>query len=159
MNRPRLFLSAVSSELRTVRQRVAATVRTLGFDPVSQDDFPTGHGELRQWLREQIDACEGLIQIVGQGYGAEPREVDADYGRVSYTQLELLYARRQHKKTWPIIAGEQVQRDAPLEQLDLPAGDADHPVTDVQLDSATLVAWLRARRAPTQCHPRRQPAP
>ena len=127
MNRPRLFLSAVSSELRTVRQRVAATVRTLGFDPVSQDDFPTGHGELRQWLREQIDACEGLIQIVGKGYGAEPREVDADYGRVSYTQFELLYARHQGKKTWLIIAGEQVQRDSPLEQLDLPAGDADHP--------------------------------
>ena len=127
MNRPRLFLSAVSSELRTVRQRVAATVRTLGFDPVSQDDFPTGHGELRQWLREQIDTCAGLIQIVGQGYGAEPREVDADYGRVSYTQFELLYARRQRKKTWLIIAGEQVQRDTPLEQLDLPAGDADHP--------------------------------
>ena len=127
MNRPRLFLSAVSSELRTVRQRVAATVRTLGFDPVSQDDFPTGYGELRLWLREQVDGCEGLIQIVGQGYGAEPREVDADYGRVSYTQFELLYALRQHKKTWLIIAGEQVQRDSPLEQLDLSAGDADHP--------------------------------
>ena len=127
MNRPRLFLSAVSSELRTVRQRVAVTVRTLGFDPVSQDDFPTGHGELRQWLREQIDTCAGLIQIVGEGYGAEPREVDAGYGRVSYTQFELLYARRQGKKTWLIIAGEQVQRDTPLERLDLPAGDADDP--------------------------------
>ena len=127
MNRPRLFLSAVSSELRTVRQRVAATARTLGFDPVSQDDFPTGYGELRQWLREQIDGCAGLIQIVGQGYGAEPRDVDADYGRVSYTQFELLYARRQRKKTWLIIAGEQVQRDTPLEQLDLSAGDADDP--------------------------------
>ena len=127
MNRPRLFLSAVSSELRTVRQRVAVTVRTLGFDLVSQDDFPTGHGELRQWLREQIDTCAGLIQIVGEGYGAESREVDADYGRVSYTQFELLYARSQHKKTWLIIAGERVQRDTPLEQLDLSAGDADHP--------------------------------
>ena len=127
MNRPRLFLSAVSSELRTVRQRVAATVRTLGFDPVSQDDFPTGYGELRQWLREQIDSCAGLIQIVGEGYGAEPREVDANYGRVSYTQFELLYARHQRKKTWLIIAGEQVQRDSPLEQLDLSAGDADDP--------------------------------
>ena len=52
MNRQGLFLSAVSEELRTARQAVAAPVRTLGFDPVSQDDFPTGHGELRQWLRE-----------------------------------------------------------------------------------------------------------
>ena len=44
MNRPRLFLSTVSEELRTARQAVAATVRTIGFDPVSQDDFPTGYG-------------------------------------------------------------------------------------------------------------------
>ena len=69
INRPRLFLSAVSAELHTIRQTVAVTVRTLGFDPVSQDDFPTGHGELGQWLRTQIDSCEGLVQIVGEGYG------------------------------------------------------------------------------------------
>ena len=40
MVRPRLFLSAVSAELRTARQSLARTVRTLGYDPVSQDDFP-----------------------------------------------------------------------------------------------------------------------
>ena len=152
MNRPRLFLSAVSSELRTVRQRIAATVRTLGFDPVSQDDFPTGHGELRQWLREQIDTCAGLIQIVGEGYGAEPPEVDADCGRVSYTQFELLYARRQRKKTWLIIAGEQVQRDTPLEQLDLSV-DADHPdPADRQAQRRKLQQGYIARlQAETTC--------
>jgi hypothetical protein len=41
----------------------------------------------------------GLIQIVGQGYGAEPPMVDANYGRVSYTQFEFLYAREKKKKT------------------------------------------------------------
>ena len=126
MNRPRLFLSAVSEELRTVRRAVAATVRTLGFDPVSQDDFATGYGELRHWLREQMDSCEGLLQIVGDGYGAEPPDVDADYGRVSYTQFEFLYARRQGKKTWVIIAGEHCQRDTPPARLDLPR-DPAHP--------------------------------
>lgn len=92
MNRPRLFLSAVSEELRTARKDVAAMVRTLGFDPVSQDDFPTGQGELGQWLRRQLDSCEGVIQLVGRGYGAEPPTVDPAYGRLSYTQFELLYA-------------------------------------------------------------------
>ena len=120
MNRPRLFLSAVSEELRSARQAVAATVRTLGFDPVSQDDFPTGYGELRQWLREQIDSCEGLIQLVGHGYGAEPPEVDPKDGRVSYTQLEFLYASLQGKKTWVIVIGEGCHRDKPRDQLDLP---------------------------------------
>ncbi len=126
MNRPRLFLSAVSEELRTARQSVAATVRTLGFDPVSQDDFPTGHGELRQWLREQLDSCEGLIQLVGQGYGAEPPEVDPEYGRVSYTQFEFLYARHQSKKTWVIVIGQDFVRDKLPDQLDLPR-DPSHP--------------------------------
>src|SRR5574337_631080 len=120
MNRPRIFLSAVSAELRTARQAVARTVRTLGYDPVSQDDFPTGYGELHQWLREQIDGCEGLIQLVGEAYGAEPPAANWEFGRVSYTQFELLYAVRKGKKTWVIVIGEQCGRDTDLQQLDLP---------------------------------------
>ena len=126
MSRPRLFLSAVSEELRTLRQRVAATVRTLGFDPVSQDDFPTGYGELRQWLHAQIGSCEGLIQLVGNAYGAEPPDVDPEYGRVSYTQFEFFYARDHGQKTWVIIVGEHCHHDKPRDQLDLPR-DAAHP--------------------------------
>lgn len=126
MDRPRLFLSAVSEELKTARQAVARTVRTLGFDPVSQDDFPTGYGELRQWLREQLDSCEGLIQLVGNGYGAEPPEVDPEYGRVSYTQFEFLHARKLKKKTWIIIIGKDFSRDKPPGQLDLPR-ERNHP--------------------------------
>ena len=139
MNRPRLFLSAVSEELRTARQAVAATVRTLGFDPVSQDDFPTGYGELRQWLREQLDTCEGLIQLVGQGYGAEPPDVDPEYGRVSYTQFEFLYARHQKtKKTWIIVIGKDFVRDKLPDQLDLPR-DPSHPDPDgYQVERRTL---------------------
>ena len=127
MNRPRLFLSAVSSELGSARLSVAATVRTLGFDPVSQDDFPTGHGELRRWLREQIDACEGLVQIAGLGYGAEPPDGDAEFGRVSYTQFEFLYAQSKAKKTWLLIAGQDCKRDTAIAQLDLPRDDPEHP--------------------------------
>ncbi len=126
MSRPRLFLSAVSEELRTARRTAAAVVRTLGYDPVSQDDFPTGHGELRQWLREQIDSCEGLIQLVGFGYGAEPPDPDPEFGRVSYTQFEFLYASKQGKKTWLFIAGATYPSDKPPDQLDLPR-DPAHP--------------------------------
>jgi hypothetical protein len=118
--RPRIFLSAVSAELRTGRQAVARTVRMLGYDAVSQDDFPTGYGELRQWLREQIDGCEGLIQLVGAAYGAEPPEADPDEGRVSYTQFELHYAAREGKKIWVIVIDDQCHRDTAVEELDLP---------------------------------------
>jgi hypothetical protein len=126
MNRPCLFLSAVSGELRTSRKAIAAVLHSLGYDTVSQDDFPTGYGELRQWLRTQIERCEGLLQLVGDAYGAEPPDVDPDYGRVSYTQFEFLYARLQGRKTWVIEAQPACPRDTPVAQLDLPA-DPLHP--------------------------------
>ncbi|MBS0179743.1 MAG: DUF4062 domain-containing protein, partial [Nitrospira sp.] len=138
MNRPRIFLSAVSEELRTVRRSVAATVRTLGFDPVSQDDFPTGYGELRGWLREQVDSCEGLIQLIGQAYGAEPPDVDPDYGRVSYTQFEFLYAQKQGKKTWVIVIGRDFEPDKPIVELDLPQAHGHSDPFGYQIERRTL---------------------
>jgi tetratricopeptide (TPR) repeat protein len=126
VKRPRLFLSAVSSELRSARQLVASTIRTLGFDAVSQEDFPTGHGELREWLREQIDSCEGLIQLVGHTYGAEPPLIAPGEDRLSYTQFEFHHARRQKKKTWVVVIGDEYARDHVIQELDLPL-DRAHP--------------------------------
>ena len=51
-------------------------------------------------LRKQIDQCKGVLQIVGNCYGAEPPEPDPQFGRVSYTQYEALYARSKGKKVW-----------------------------------------------------------
>jgi tetratricopeptide (TPR) repeat protein len=120
MDRPRLFISAVTTELLGARQVVASAVRALGFDAVSQENFPTGSGELRQWLREQIDACEGLIQLVGHAYGDEPPTVESNGARVSYTQFEFLYAIERKKKTWVIVIGNDYPRDEALDQLDRP---------------------------------------
>ena len=141
MNRPRLFISAVSEELRTARKEVAATVRTVGFDPVSQDDFPTGYGELRNWLREQIQSCDGIIQLVGRGYGAEPPEADPDFGRISYTQYEFLCSSHLGKKTWVVVIGEGFGRDKPVDQLDRPL-DADHPDLSTIRPSASSFSMI-----------------
>src|SRR5271165_1330606 len=128
MNRPTVFISCVSPEFRQTRSRVAAILTRLGYTPVIQEIFGTEPGDLRQVLRDKIDACEGLIQIVGQGYGAEPPTVDANYGRVSYTQFEFLYAREKKKNTWLIFAGQACTRDTPLDRLDLPLpNDPAHP--------------------------------
>ena len=126
MNQPSVFISCVSPEFRQTRSRVAAILTRMGYTPVIQEIFGTEPGDLRQVLRDKIDACEGLIQIVGQVYGAEPPAVDSDYGRVSYTQFEFLYARSKKKKTWLLFAGEDCARDTPLERLDLPS-DSAHP--------------------------------
>jgi len=126
MNQPAVFISCVSPEFQHTRNRVATILTRLGFTPVFQEIFGTEPGDLRQVLRDKIDACEGLIQIVGQGYGVEPPTVDAEYGRVSYTQFEFLYGRSQKKKTWLILAGKGCTHDMPLDRLDLP-NDPAHP--------------------------------
>lgn len=121
MSRPRLFVSAVSSEFGSLRKEVEEVARRIGFDPVSQDNFGYGNGELLNWLKLQIDSCESLVQLVGKAYGAEPERVTSEFGRVSYTQFEFLYADQQGKKTWIIIVGDGCDRDRPVEALDLPA--------------------------------------
>ena len=146
MNQPSVFISCVSPEFRQTRSRVAAILTRLGYTPVIQEIFGTEPGDLRQVLRDKIDACEGLIQIVGQGYGAEPPMVDADYGRVSYTQFEFLYAREQKKKTWLLFAGDACTRDTPLERLDLPNDPAHPDPAGYQAERRALQLTYRDKR-------------
>jgi len=104
--RPTIFVSAVSAELRSARQLVANTLTFLGYEPVWQEVFGTEAGDLRVILREKIDQCKGVVQLVGQCYGAEPSEADKEFGRVSYTQFEALYARKTGKKIWYLFIDE-----------------------------------------------------
>jgi hypothetical protein len=109
--RPTIFISAVSKELRSARQLVANTLTFLGYEPVWQDIFGTETGDLRQMLRTQIDQCKGVVQLVGQCYGAEPPSPDPEFGRVSYTQYEALYARKKGIKVWYLFMDESFPMD------------------------------------------------
>lgn len=125
---PMIFVSAVSAEFAQSRQLVVNVLTRLGYTPVFQDIFGTESGDLREVLRRKIDRCEGLIQIVGDGYGAEPPTVDTEFGRVSYTQFEFLYAAKKGLKTWVLEVGDGFPRDRPADQLDLPpAGSTADP--------------------------------
>jgi len=109
---PLIFISAVSRELRSARQLVANTLTFLGYQPVWQDIFGTETGDLRSVLRKKIDKCKGVVQLGGQPYGAEPPAVDGEFGRVSYTQCEGLYARERGKKVWYLFIDETFPIDA-----------------------------------------------
>jgi tetratricopeptide (TPR) repeat protein len=110
--RPPIFISAVSRELHSARQLVANTLTFLGYQPVWQDIFGTEGGDLRGVLREKIDHCQGLVQLVGHCYGADPPTPDEQFGRVSYTQYEALYARKRGKKVWYLFIDETFPSDA-----------------------------------------------
>ena len=90
---------------------MANTLTFLGYQPVWQDIFGTETGDLRSVLREKIDQCKGVVQLVGQCYGAEPPTPDEQFGRVSYTQYEALYARKCGKKVWYLFMDERFPVD------------------------------------------------
>ena len=85
---PVIFVSAVTRELKSARQLVANTLIGLGYQAVWQDIFGTEQGDLRGMLRRQIDACHGVVQLVGRRYGAEPPVPEDASPRMSYTQFE-----------------------------------------------------------------------
>ena len=74
--RPVIFISAVSKELGSARQLVANTLTFLGYEPEWQDVFGTEQGDLRGMLQRRIDASKGVVQLVGDCYGAEPPTPD-----------------------------------------------------------------------------------
>ena len=109
--RPAIFISAVSRELKSARQLVANTLQFLGYEPVWQDIFGTEQGDLRAMLRQKIDGCKGVVQLAGKCYGAEPPAPDEQFGRVSYTQYEALYARARGKKVWHLFLDDDFPGD------------------------------------------------
>jgi len=123
--RPPIFISAVSKELGSARDLIAKTLQFLGYKPVWQDIFGAEQGDLRAMLRRKINKCSGVIQIVGQCYGAEPPAPDKQFGRRSYTQYEALYARQRGKKVWYLVLDEGYPIDTheaePVEVLGLQA--------------------------------------
>lgn len=109
--RPAIFISAVSRELKSARQLVANTLIFLGYEPDWQDIFGIEEGDLRAMLRRRVDVSNGVVQLVGNCYGAEPPMPDAKFGRVSYTQYEALYAKSKGKKIWYLFLDETFPAD------------------------------------------------
>ncbi len=122
MLRPRIFVSAVTSELQTARQLVASTLSALGYEPIWQEIFESSAGDLRSMLERKIDSCGAVIQIVGDAYGAEPPQPDEQFGRVSYTQYEALYARSRNKPVYYLFAKPDFPIDHPVAAVDVPQG-------------------------------------
>ena len=146
--KPRIYISTVPSELGSIRQLTAKVLRRMGYEPVWHDILGTEPGDLKEVLRHEIDPCQGLIQIIGRAYGAEPPAPDPEFERVSYTQYELLYARRRNKRVWLLFAEDGCTHDQPPAQLDVPS-DSIHPdPAGFQAEQRALQdAWRERMRA------------
>ena len=116
-SRPRVFVSAVSSELRAARQLVANCLRVFhDVDVVFQEELGMEAGKLLAVLRQKIDESAGVLQLVGEAYGAAPPGKVPGFGPVSFTQYEFLYALKQNAPQTERPQKERPQEEHPRTQ-------------------------------------------
>src|SRR6516164_6133913 len=101
----RIFISAVTRELGSVRKLVKKALEDNDYHAVEQDNFPADYRDLKAKLRDRISSCDAVVHIAGQCYGAEPPERPADAPRRSYTQLEYDMAVELGKPVYVFITG------------------------------------------------------
>jgi tetratricopeptide (TPR) repeat protein len=118
----RVFISATSKDLGTVRELVEQALLTMGCMPVEEANFPPDYRSVREMIEEKIAGCEAVIHIVGVRYGAEPDPSTLPEGaaRRSYTQMEADIARKLGKKLYLFVCSEDFPYDqAPAESEEL----------------------------------------
>ncbi len=104
-DRPEIFISAASGDLRSCRQLIKEALLTLGCVPVEQTNFPPDAATVREMLRTKISACHAVVHLAGEVYGAEPQERKPDDPRRSYTQLEYDIGRELKKPVYVFVCG------------------------------------------------------
>ena len=109
----RVFISATSKDLGTVRELVKQALLTMGCMPIEQTNFPPDYRAIREMIEEEIAGCEAVIHIVGIRYGAEPDPSTLPEGaaRRSYTHLEADIARKLGKKLYLFLCPEHFPYD------------------------------------------------
>jgi tetratricopeptide (TPR) repeat protein len=108
----RIFISAVTRELGSVRKVVKKALEDNDYRALEQDNFPPDYRDLKDKLRRQIDKCDAVVHIAGHCYGAEPRQRPADAPRRSYTQLEYDIAVELKKPVYVFVTGASFPADA-----------------------------------------------
>src|SRR5437879_2586780 len=107
----RIFISAVSRELKSYRTLVEQSLQTRGYTPVFQDIFELTDQQIVELLRDKINPCEAVICLIGQAYGAEPSNPVSVYGRRSFTQLEYFFGRERSLPTFLYLTTEGILPD------------------------------------------------
>lgn len=84
----RIFVSAVSKELKSYRTLVVQALQRRHYKPVFQEIFDLTDEEIIELLERQISSCDAMICLIGYRYGAEPSRPLDPFGRCSFTQFE-----------------------------------------------------------------------
>jgi tetratricopeptide (TPR) repeat protein len=107
----RIFISAVTRDLGSVRKLVKKALEDNDYHAVEQDNFPPDYRELKEMDHKWIASCDAVVHLVGHCYGAEPSERPPDAPRRSYTQLEYDVAVELGKPVYVFVTGADFPAD------------------------------------------------
>jgi hypothetical protein len=113
MATPKIFISATSADLGTVRHSVKEALLAIGCMPVEQRNLPPDYRKLVDFLKTTIAQCDAVIHIAGTRYGYEPDPSSLPTGveRRSYTQMEYEFAQELRKRTYSFVCSEDFPYD------------------------------------------------
>ena len=114
----RVFISATSADLSSVRDVIYKALRVKHHVPIEQDDFAPDYRSVSDMLTEKISGCDVMIHVVGMHYGAEP-DLDGlpdSATRQSYTQMEAQIANTLNKRLYIFICPEDFPYDPSPEE-------------------------------------------
>ncbi|MCY2964436.1 MAG: tetratricopeptide repeat protein [Planctomycetota bacterium] len=129
--RRRVFVSAVSAELKRYRELAAQKLQLRGIVPVFQETFGLTDQKIVTLLRDKIvgtpaePGCDAMLCLVGDIYGAEPSAPLPGFPRRSFTQWEYFIAREKKIPIYRLLTSSEFQPPNPVSQ------SADH--ADLQL--------------------------
>jgi tetratricopeptide (TPR) repeat protein len=125
----RVFISAVSGELKSCRGEVARVLRRKELEVRDQEHFRQGPATLLEQLAAYIEKCDAVILLIGERAGAFPSDEQAAalgavpifqqycretaQSRASYTQWEFLLAKHHRKLTYLFFTGDGFEPDGP----------------------------------------------
>ncbi len=115
-DRPNVFISATTRDLRSYRDTVRDAILTLKACPVVQDDWPPDYRSVSKILQKEIAECDAVICLIGPVFGQEPKKRDKDDPRRSYTQLEHDIAVALDKPVFAFFAAEDCPLDHPPDE-------------------------------------------
>ena len=123
---PRVFVSAVSSDLRSAREVISKALTRIDCLPDEESLFATEYGEIRELIARKIDSCQAVIHLVGRDYGGEPdlRTLPAGQPRRSWAQLEYDIAREKSRKLYMLVCDDAY----PFDTAAQPEADDKHNV-------------------------------
>ena len=131
---PRIFVSATTGDLGSVRRTVANGLRGIGALAVEQEYFAPPGQFIAAMLEEKIKGCQAVIHIAGHRYGAEDENGEPALrghayaeGRRSYTQLEHDLALRLGKRLYVFVCADGFPYDnTPAEPSEKHTIQTDH---------------------------------